>query len=141
MNSLTGEYRHGVDAKGRFFMPSRLLKALGEPFYIFKGSSQYLCVYNQEQWDKLRENLSELPKSQSRDLRRNLYSTAQDCVADSQGRVMLSPALREHAKIDKNIAIIGAGDYAEIWNDAAWEEECRKFGETPMETAMDLLGL
>ena len=141
MNSLTGEYRHGVDVKGRFFMPSRMLKALEEPFYIFKGPNRSLSVYSQEQWDLLREKLAELPKAQSRELRRTLFPTAQDCTADSQGRVMLSQALRDYAGIEKSVVVIGAGDYCEIWNDAAWDSHSRGLDEVPVETAMDLLDL
>ncbi len=141
MNSLTGEYRHGVDSKGRIFMPSRLLKALGEPFYIFKGPNHSLSIYGQEQWDQLRDKLAELPKAQSRELRRTLFPTAQDCTADTQGRVMLSAALREYAGIEKNVVVIGAGDYGEIWNEGAWDSHSRTLDETPVETAMDLLDL
>jgi MraZ protein len=89
----------------------------------------------------MRDKLAELPKSQSRELRRTLYPTAQDCAADKQGRIMLASALREYAGIGESLTVIGAGDYAEIWNDAAWEEYQKSREDTPLETAMDLLDL
>lgn len=121
MKGLTGEYRHTLDAKGRLFMPSRLLKALGDPFFIFKSSDNCLNVYPREQWEMLEEKLAALPKEQSRELRRSLFPTAQECEPDSQGRILLAQNLREHAELDKNIVIIGLGEYAEIWDANTWD--------------------
>ena len=43
-------------------------------------------------------------------------------ILDKQGRILLPRYLKEHAKIQKDIVVIGARDYAEIWDRQAYEE-------------------
>ncbi|MDR0324564.1 MAG: division/cell wall cluster transcriptional repressor MraZ [Oscillospiraceae bacterium] len=123
MAGLFGEYRHTIDAKGRLSMPSRLLKALGDPFYVSVSDDRCLNVYALAQWEKLEEEkFGGLSGAEERKSRRDFYSMAQECVLDSQGRVLLNQKLRSYAALDKNVIIAGAGKYAEIWDAAAWDE-------------------
>jgi len=121
MNRLFGEYRHLIDAKGRLFMPSRLLKVLGEPFFISVSSDKCLNVYTLDQWEKLEERFENLPEEEEMERRRKFYSIAQECTPDTQGRVLLTQKLRDYAGLTKNVVIAGAGKYAEIWDAAAWD--------------------
>ncbi|MDR0293542.1 MAG: division/cell wall cluster transcriptional repressor MraZ [Oscillospiraceae bacterium] len=122
IKGLLGEYKHTIDAKGRLFMPSRLLKALGEPFYVSVSDDLCLNVYGPDQWEKLEEEeFANLAGADAREKRRKFYSVAQECVPDAQGRVLLTQKLRAYASLDKNAVVVGAGKYAEIWDAAAWE--------------------
>jgi len=51
-------------------------------------------------------------------------SLAEEIEPDDQGRFILPKHLKEYAKIDKNIVIIGAGSNIEIWAEEAWDEYC-----------------
>ena len=141
MHILTGEYRHALDAKGRLCIPSRLLKVLGEPIYVFKGPEHCLNVFAADAWEELAGRLRDLPPTHARKLRRELFSSALECVPDGQGRILLSPKLREYAGIKTDAVIAGAEKYAEIWAAAAWDgrDEDESYGS--LETAMDLIGL
>jgi MraZ protein len=126
MSGLSGEFRHTVDAKGRLSIPSRLLKSLGEPFHIFGSSDGCLNVYTQRRWEELEAEVDLLPKEHVREVRRAIHSTAQNCSADSQGRVVLEKPLRDHAGLDKNVIIVGTGAYVEIWDEVRWEGREKK---------------
>jgi MraZ protein len=39
---------------------------------------------------------------------------------DSAGRVMLSGRQLEHAGIDRDVVVIGAGDCLELWDPSTW---------------------
>ncbi len=39
---------------------------------------------------------------------------------DSAGRVMVPAFLGEHASLDKEVTVIGAGDHLQVWDRAAW---------------------
>ena len=43
-------------------------------------------------------------------------------MPDKQGRVTIPPALRAYAGLDRELAVIGAGTRAEIWDAAAWND-------------------
>ena len=73
-------------------------------------------------WQSLDEKFARLPVTKSRDLRRIIYGNATEVQPDKQGRILLPQYLKEHAKIQKDIVVIGARDYAEIWDRQAYEE-------------------
>ena len=50
--------------------------------------------------------------------KRQLYAGAVEAAPDKQGRILLPPPLREHAGLDKEVVVIGVGDYAELWEPA-----------------------
>ncbi|HSF48911.1 MAG TPA: cell division/cell wall cluster transcriptional repressor MraZ, partial [Burkholderiales bacterium] len=38
-------------------------------------------------------------------------------------RILISPALRSHAQLDKHVMLVGQGRKLELWNDQKWAEE------------------
>ena len=119
---LSGEYRHAVDAKNRLFIPAKHRDQLGESFIVIKSySDRCLLVYSSEEWEKVKEKFESIPMTSNRRLNRFLYSSAIDAQPDSQGRILLTPALKEYAKIDRNAVVVGCGGYAEIWSDKLYD--------------------
>ena len=58
--------------------------------------------------------------SQARELKRLLpRRTRRTTELDSAGRVMLTPQLLEHAGIDREVVVTGAGDCLELWDRAS----------------------
>lgn len=52
---------------------------------------------------------------------RSFFAGATECELDKQGRVLLPQTLREHANIEKDVYINGAGSRIEIWDANTWE--------------------
>jgi MraZ protein len=48
---------------------------------------------------------------------------AVDCPLDGQGRVLIPQPLRNHARIDKEVIMIGMLTRIEIWAKEVWEQE------------------
>ena len=61
-----------------------------------------------------------LPAAQ--DLQLFMVSGAVPCAADNQGRILISQALRDHARLDKDVVIAGAGTHIQIWDRAAFDQ-------------------
>ncbi|MCL2002498.1 MAG: cell division/cell wall cluster transcriptional repressor MraZ [Oscillospiraceae bacterium] len=140
MDGLSGVFRHTMDAKGRLSIPSRLVKALGEPFHIFGSSDGCLNVYTDQRWKQLAEEIEALPREYVREVRRAIYNNAQDNLkADDHGRVLLEKPLRDHAKLQKNIVIVGSGSYAEIWDETEYEN--RPKAEADVQPRLRELGI
>ena len=119
---LYGKFQHNIDAKGRLFVPAKLREKLGETFIAAAVMDHCVCLYSEEEWDKLLEGLSQMPLTKSRKLQRYLSANAVDAAPDSQGRILLPKHLLEYAGLEKQALVIGAGNRAEIWNPAAYEE-------------------
>lgn len=120
---LFGEFRHAVDAKNRLFIPAKFREQLGESFIILRNSSageQHLTVYSQESWAEIEARLAEQPRSMTRSINRFWGRNAIEAVPDSQGRVLLTPALIAYTGLEKSAVVVGCGRYAEIWSEEAY---------------------
>ena len=122
---LFGGFDHKIDKKGRVFIPSAFREELGESFIICRGiyGKRCLTVYSKKQWDMLVEKIGTLPNAKSSDVKRFLYDGALNVEFDSQGRILVPPTLREYAKFDTEVHIIGMDTNLEIWDNALWQTE------------------
>ncbi len=117
---MFGVYRHSIDAKGRLAIPSRIREELGDVFYVTISSERCLTAYSDETWQQMLAKIAALPRKLQLKAR-PLFSHAAKCELDSQGRVLLPQALRDYAALDKNVAVVGNGDSAQLWDEAAWD--------------------
>lgn len=122
---LFGGYDHKIDKKGRVFIPSAFREELGESFIICRGiyGKRCLCVYSKEEWKNLVEKIGTLPGTKSSTVKRFLYDGAFNVEFDTQGRILVPPALRDYAGFDTEVHIIGMDTNLEIWDSGNWNEE------------------
>ncbi len=140
---LLGEYQHSLDTKGRITIPSRLRDGLGERFVVTKGLDSCLFVYPLAEWAALEEKLRSLPltRSDARSFVRLLFSGAVECEPDKQGRVLLPPNLRSHARLEKDVFLLGVSNRVEIWDKEIWEQYSSQAAASFEEAAEQLEGL
>ena len=131
-----GTHSPRLDEKGRLILPAKFRDELSEGLVLTRGQERCIYVFSQREFVKVHEQMREAPISsrQSRDYIRVLLSGASDEVPDKQGRVTIPPMLRTYAGLDRELAVIGAGSRAEIWDATAWndylEEKETAFSET-----------
>ena len=118
---MTGAYQHSIDAKGRLFIPARLREELGETFHVTLSMEKCLSAYSNESWDRFMEKIKAMPKAKQIKMR-PLFSHAIKCELDSQGRILLTQALRDFAGLKKNVTVVGVGENVEFWDSDAWAE-------------------
>jgi MraZ protein len=138
-----GEYSHTIDNKGRLIFPVKFRDALGEKFIATKGLDNCLFVYTQEEWAILENKLKQLPlaKPEARAFVRFFFAGAAELEADKQGRVLLPTNLREHARLDKDVIVIGVSSRIEIWGKEAWDEYNSQIGPEVTKIAENLVDL
>ncbi len=120
---LGGEYRHGLDAKNRIFIPAKLREELGATFVIAKDiREKCLKVYSLAGWEAYIAPLRAQKRKLSEKIMRFLHASMAQATPDSQGRVVLPAELVEHAEIQKETVIVGCGDYAEIWAEGVYDQ-------------------
>ena len=121
---LLGEYRHNVDAKGRVSVPSKFRGDLGQSFVVTKGLDNCLYLYSKDEWKKFEDKLKNLPitSQEARSFVRFFFAGASECEVDKQGRINIPQNLREYAKIQKDVVIVGVSTRAEIWSSENWDK-------------------
>lgn len=131
-----GTHSPRLDEKGRLILPAKFRDELSDGLVLTRGQERCIYVFSQREFEKVHEQMREAPISsrQARDYIRVFLSGASDEVPDKQGRVTIPPALRTYAGLDRELAVIGAGSRAEIWDATAWndylEEKETAFSET-----------
>ncbi|HHV96436.1 MAG TPA: division/cell wall cluster transcriptional repressor MraZ [Clostridiaceae bacterium] len=140
-----GEYLHSLDAKGRMIVPAKFREELGEKFILTKGLDECLFAYSLEEWSNLEQKLKTLPFT-DKDVRafvRFFFAGANECELDKQGRILIPQNLRDYAKLEKELYVIGVSTRVEIWDKNKWEEYCRGDNMSPDKIAekMAMLGI
>ena len=121
VTTVTGEYQHALDNKGRIFIPARLREELGQSVFVTLSMDRCLSVYSKENWDQLTEKVNALPYVRQRKMR-PLFAYAVRCDLDAQGRVLLPQNLRDWAGLVKNVTVVGCNNHAELWDSESWHK-------------------
>lgn len=140
-----GEFQHTIDPKGRVIIPVAFRRELGEKFMITKGLEGCLFIFSEAQWNHLVSKLETLPLSNNnaRAFNRFFFSTASECEPDNNSRILIPPALRTHADLEKEISIIGVGTRVEVWSKDKWGKYTQDDSLSPDSIAetMGMLGI
>jgi MraZ protein len=123
-----------LDSKGRLAVPARhrdvLVERCGGHLVITADADRCLLIYPLPDWELIQQKLEGLSNldSRVRDLQRRLIGFAVDSEMDGAGRVLVSPALRQFAQLDKSVVLVGQGRKFELWNKDNWEQLIDRIG-------------
>ena len=121
-----GAAQLNLDSKGRLAIPARhrdvLLAHCDGQLVLTADADGCLLLYPQPEWQPIREKLLKLSSlnPRIRALQRLLVGYAELAEIDTAGRVLISPALRSYAALDKRVMLIGQGNKFELWDEAKW---------------------
>jgi MraZ protein len=120
-----------LDAKGRLAVPTRYRTALqsgGGAVVLTAHPDGCLLLYPSLAWEPIGAKIQALSSfnEQARWWQRLLVGFAEEIEIDAQGRILVSPALRKFAGLQKDVMLVGQGSHFEIWDAAAWEDRLGK---------------
>lgn len=117
-----------LDSKGRLAVPARhrelLLERCAGHLVVTADADRCLLVYPLPDWELIQQKLEGLSNldPRVRDLQRRLIGFAVDVDMDGSGRVLIAPALRQYAQLEKNVVLVGQGKKFELWSEENWEQ-------------------
>ena len=137
---LSGEFKHSIDPKNRLFIPAKHreeLTAECESFMVTKSIRENcLKVYSMSEWEAYISPITKMERRDSERILRALHRDAAQVTPDTQGRIVLPPALIAYAGITKGAVVVGCGNYSEIW---AEEQYASMVEEENLDGMKDLL--
>jgi MraZ protein len=82
-------------------------------------------VYTTESFERLAKRASTLTATdpEARAVRRVIFGGATEVEIDHAGRILIPEFLRQYAQLEGEAAVVGAGEYFEIWGKQAWDQE------------------
>lgn len=122
-----------LDTKGRMAVPAKYRDRLQDEsdgrliatVDLSNSTERCLVVYPEPKWEEVERKLMALPSMNPavKKMQRLLLGYANECQLDGQGRILLTPSLREYASIDKKVIVVGQGYKFEIWKEETWSEQ------------------
>jgi len=123
-----------LDAKGRLAVPSKHRDALQAQcaghLVLTAHPHRCLLLYPQPAWEPIQAKMMALSSFDKRSsgLQRLLVGHAEDVELDSSARFLISPTLREFARLEKQVMLVGQGNKFELWNKDNWEQRMEQGG-------------
>jgi MraZ protein len=114
-----------LDAKGRVAIPTRHRTALleeAETLVLSAHPEGCVLIYPESAWEPVRARVESFPSfnPQASWWKRLLLGFEEHVSPDGSGRILLSPALRMHAKLERDAMMVGQGRYFELWDSGVW---------------------
>ncbi len=116
-----------LDAKGRLAIPARHRDALAPAgnghLVLTADPSRCLLLYPLAAWEPIQARLMALSSfdEKIRGLQRLIVGHADDVEIDAAGRILVPPALRRYANLDKHVVLVGQGRKFELWDEQQWQ--------------------
>lgn len=120
---FSGTYTPKLDDKGRLFLPAKFREAMSEGLVITRGQERSIDVRTRAEFEAFTEKFRTAPQTDAR-IRaygRMLFALASEQVPDKQGRITITPELRDYASLQRDCVVIGIYDHVEIWEPTAWQ--------------------
>tara|TARA_R110002110_G_scaffold201232_3_gene412250 strand:+ start:381 stop:809 length:429 start_codon:yes stop_codon:yes gene_type:complete len=122
-----------MDAKGRLAMPARqreplLSQCSGQIVATIDTQATCLVIYPLPDWERIEQQIQALPalKPAVKRFQRLVLGYATDLELDGNGRILLPQPLRDYARLDKKLVLVGQGNKLELWAEELWLAECEQ---------------
>ncbi len=106
-------------------VPARFRDLLSGMIYLTQGFDSNLRVLPEAAFVAIYERVTEMSSTNptARQLRRLIFSTAQQVDIDNNGRILIPKYLRDVANLTSDAIIVGVGEAVEIWSPDAWDRQ------------------
>ncbi len=127
MIRFRGIYSGTLDQKGRLNLPSRFRKLFtpedNDTVILLKGSANSILVFPLKMWEQVEDELLLKRKNspQYSKVIRQLNALLDEQHLDKQGRITIPQRLKEKAKINKEVYIVGNLTHMEIWDTSEFD--------------------
>ena len=114
-----------LDAKGRVAIPTRHRGALLQSaisLVVTAHPEGCVLIYPESEWEPVRARVDSFPSfhAQASWWKRLLLGFEEHVAPDGSGRILLPPALRQHARLERDAMMVGQGRYFELWDAGVW---------------------
>ena len=124
MARFFGRYEHSLDPKGRVILPAKFRAPFEHGGYLTQFHERCLALWTPEEFEKRMIQMEERAGEgkSDRNLARVWASGSHEVEVDRQGRMAIPGHLREFARLDGDVLVMGAIDRVELWAPDVWEE-------------------
>lgn len=139
---LLGSYSARLDTSGRVKIPEKFREAIekhwGKELFITSLYDESVQVYPLPVWLEMTGITNQGALQLRPDVRKFLLRVNRNgalCEIDAKGRILISQSLREKARLQEEVEVVGLSSHLEIWNKKSLDEklESAPLSETDFE--------
>jgi MraZ protein len=130
---LIGSYTAKIDRSGRIKIPEKFRATIeeeyGQDVFITSLTDEAVQIYPLTVWENMTGVAKEGALHLRPDVRRFLLRVNRRGAKheiDSKGRVLLSSVLRDTARLQDEVEVIGLNNHLEVWNREVLDEKLEK---------------
>lgn len=117
-----GEYEYNLDDKGRILIPVKLRDELGAAIMLSRGGDGQINIYPKARFEEIEQRVRATTNTARFRQADRFLAAANEGEVDRQGRIVIPPQLRKHAKLAGEVVIVGNRERIEIWNPELWQQ-------------------
>jgi MraZ protein len=114
-----------LETNTNLVLPNGLKDGLEGGFYITRGFDRNIMVLTMQAFQSIyvRITSQNLADPVARLLLRMILGTAYQTQVTATGTIEISSTLSAYANIDKDVVLVGQGDYIELWSPKNWNKQ------------------
>jgi MraZ protein len=119
---FVGQYHLSLDEQNRLALPARFWELFSAGAVITQGFDRNLFVFTSETFHGLSQRMSRINMADplARLMLRLFLGGASELDMDTSGHIFLPQTLQEFANVEKEVILVGQGEYMEIWSPDLW---------------------
>jgi len=122
---LLGQYRLFLDDDHQLVLPDAFRKQFEDGAYVTRGFEQNLLIISEREFQEIYKRVAGLNIADplARLLHRLILGNASKLEPSASGRICLPQDLLSFAGLEKDIVLVGQGDYCEAWAPEYWDKQ------------------
>jgi MraZ protein len=127
-----GQHKLFLESDRQLVIPEPFREMFADGAYVTRGFEQNLLIMSDRVFQELYKRVVALniADPQARLLLRLIIGNASRLEINASGHVLLPEELRSFAGLEKEIILVGQGNYFEVWAPADWEKQTTKLLDT-----------
>jgi len=117
-----GTYTPRMDDKGRVTLPAKYRESFKNGVMLVRGQAHCIYLFTPEGVEEFAEAAITAPitDERARGYQRYMLANTDEQRPDAQGRITITPRMREYARLTKDLVITGIGLRMELWDADEW---------------------
>ena len=122
---LLGQYRLFLDDDHQLELPEAFRDQFEHGAYVTRGFEQNLLIMSEKEFQEIYKRVAGLNIADplARLLHRLILGNAAKLEISASGRISLPQDLLAFAGLEKDIVLVGQGDYCEAWAPVNWDKQ------------------
>jgi MraZ protein len=124
-NLLLGHYTNTLETENRLLLPQEFREDYRDGLYLTQGFDRNIMMLTIKAFDEMYASMTSLNLADplARLLLRMILGFAHRTEIESNGTIRIPEKLKEFARLDRDVIVLGQGNFSEIWSSEVWSDQ------------------